>query len=391
MLKFFVVMCAAALCSLTAVAEPISYQGFLNENGTPANGIYDIKFKLIDAETGGTQIGPNVDAVNYQIVDGVFRYDLDFGDVYMGQDLWLRVFVREGDSTGPFTELLPRQRFTQVPKAAYATIAQTALDSFWEDAGDGTISYGSGVEKVLINRTNTIAGFEYFGVHAGTTGFGGMMMSTEETGAPAYAYGVGNSLKAYHYFRDNDDSWLPWIGGSNVLSIDSIGNMSIEGGLQVSGPVNSAAFVLNAPRTLTYSVSGDTFRSGSNTPSIGGDSAGGAYIAIPGNAWLLAPVHLPQGAEITAMHATYLDNATGNMIVTLESRQITGSLVVHGSLNSTGTSVSVITKSTNTIVDPIVDNTSRGYHIRVSSTSWPGNLLLRVFGVRVEYTVNEAQ
>ncbi|MCA9304825.1 MAG: hypothetical protein KC996_11945 [Phycisphaerales bacterium] len=391
MFRLFVMMWAAALCSFAAVAEPISYQGFLNDNGAPANGVYDIKFKLFDAELGGTQVGPNVDAVDYSIVDGVFRYDLDFGDVYMGQDLWLRVFVRPGDSTDSFTELLPRQHLTQVPKAAYATVAQTAMDSFWEDAGGGRITYGTGIDKVLINRTNTVAGFEYFGVHAGTTGFGGMVMSTEANGTPAYAYGVGNSLKAYHFFRQSDNAWLLWIGGTNVLDIDSIGNMSIVGGLEAGGPVNADAFVLNAPRTLTYSISGDTFRSGTSTPSIGGDASGGAYIAAPGNAWMLAPVHLPQGATITALHATYLDNATGNMVVTLESRQITGTLVVHGTVSSSGTSVSVLTMSTTTISDPIVDNTSRGYHIRVSSTSWPGNLLLRVFGVRVEYTVNEAQ
>jgi hypothetical protein len=391
MLKVIVLICSLAMCSLSAIADPISYQGFLNDSGAPANGIYDIQFKLYDAETGGSQLGPDVDANDLQVVDGVFRYDLDFGDVYMGQDLWLRIFVRPGDSMDPHIELLPRVKLTQVPKAAYATLAQSAMNTYWEDAGAGTISYGTGVDKVLINRSNRVAGFEYFGVHAATAGFGGMVLSTEATGNPVYGYGVDGSLGAYHFYRSNTSSWLLWIGGTSVLEIDSIGNMSITGDLEADGPVTAGAYALNSSRTLTYSISGDTFRSGNSAPSTGGDSAGGAYISIPGNAWMLAPVHLPQGAVITAIRATYLDNATGNMDISLESRQITGLLVVHGVVSSSGTSASVLTNATTTINDPIVDNTSRGYHVRVASTSWPGNLLLRVFGVRIEYTVDEVQ
>jgi len=391
MLRLFVMICAVALCSLSAVAEPISYQGFLKENGAPANGIYDIKFKLYDAELGGNQLGPNVDAINHEVVDGVFQYDLDFGDVYMGQDLWLRIFVRPGTSTEPHSELEPRVKFTQVPKAAYATVAQTAIDSYWEDAGGTNISYGTGVERVLVNRTNTIAGFEYFGVHAATNGFGGMVVSTEVSGKPVYGYAVDNTLQAYHYYRNNDNSWFLWIGGENVLQIDGVGNLEVQGDFHAAGVVTAGSFTLNSPRLLSKSISGDTFHSGSNSPFIAGDTSGGAYIALPGNGWLLAPLDLPQDARITAMHVTYLDNANGNMTVTLESRSVSGLLDVHATVSTSGGSVSVQTSSTSSITDPVVDNTARGYHIRAASTSWPGNILLRVFGVRVEYTVDEAQ
>ena len=34
-----------------------TYQGQLNDNGTPASGSFDFEFKLFDAAGGGTQVG----------------------------------------------------------------------------------------------------------------------------------------------------------------------------------------------------------------------------------------------------------------------------------------------------------------------------------------------
>ncbi len=97
------------------------------------------------------------------------------------------------------------------------------------------------------------------------------------------------------------------------------------------------------------------------------------------------------GAVITALHATFLDNATGNMVVALQTRTISGTLIEIASVSSSGASVSVQTATTNAITEGVVDNFTRGYHLRVFSSNWPGNLLLRIFGVRIEYTVDEVQ
>jgi hypothetical protein len=51
---------AAASLTLSAYAQSstaFTYQGFLRDNGAPANGTYDLRFALYDALSGGNQIG----------------------------------------------------------------------------------------------------------------------------------------------------------------------------------------------------------------------------------------------------------------------------------------------------------------------------------------------
>ncbi|MCA9275763.1 MAG: hypothetical protein KDA29_07040 [Phycisphaerales bacterium] len=50
----------AAVLATIAHAEPFTYQGSLNDNGAPANGEYDLIFRLYDAASGGAQLGAQV-------------------------------------------------------------------------------------------------------------------------------------------------------------------------------------------------------------------------------------------------------------------------------------------------------------------------------------------
>ena len=59
-LNAFAVTCGASLLASSAFAEPFTYQGQLNDAGEPANGEYDLVFRLFDAETDGTQLGVQV-------------------------------------------------------------------------------------------------------------------------------------------------------------------------------------------------------------------------------------------------------------------------------------------------------------------------------------------
>ncbi len=94
-----------------------SYQGYLEENGVPANGTYDFRFRLFDAATGGTQVGPTVVRSDVAVEKGRFTVQLDFGDVFDGRALWLEVGVRPGTSTGAYTSLSPRQALRAAPMA----------------------------------------------------------------------------------------------------------------------------------------------------------------------------------------------------------------------------------------------------------------------------------
>ncbi len=56
-----------------------SFQGRLNDGTNPANGSYDLQFRLYDAIAGGTQIGAVVSRPNTTLINGVFSVALDFG------------------------------------------------------------------------------------------------------------------------------------------------------------------------------------------------------------------------------------------------------------------------------------------------------------------------
>lgn len=56
------------------------FQDCLNDGTTPANGSYDLQFRLYNAATGGTQIGTTTALrPNTTLINGVFSVTLDFG------------------------------------------------------------------------------------------------------------------------------------------------------------------------------------------------------------------------------------------------------------------------------------------------------------------------
>lgn len=114
---------AAALALLlgagTAAAAPITYQGTLEDNGAPANGLYDMRFTLADAPVLGLAL-QFIDIDDVQVVDGLFEVEVDFEDAHFtGADRWLGVRI-EGIS------LNPRTKINYAPYAIRATRAQQA-------------------------------------------------------------------------------------------------------------------------------------------------------------------------------------------------------------------------------------------------------------------------
>src|SRR5580765_6968039 len=58
-----------------------NFQGRLNDGTNPANGSYDLQFKLYDAVSGGNQIGPLVSSPGTTLINGVFSVNLNFGSI----------------------------------------------------------------------------------------------------------------------------------------------------------------------------------------------------------------------------------------------------------------------------------------------------------------------
>jgi hypothetical protein len=138
---------------LQAVGTAFTYQGRLTDDqGTPLTGQYDFRFKLYDGSGGGAaQVGSTVAVEDLEVAEGRFTVKLDFGaSAFTGAPRWLEISVREGASTGGFTQLLPRQELTPAPYAQYAGgVDWSGIDNVPGDLTDGdddtTYSAGAGL------------------------------------------------------------------------------------------------------------------------------------------------------------------------------------------------------------------------------------------------------
>lgn len=115
--------CALALSMVarhacTQEARPstaITYQGQLRSASGNASIIskVDVQFRLFDALTGGTQIGPRLQADAVELRAGRFAATLDFGvPVLTGPARWLEIAVK-GPGDAEFTTITPRQLLTR--------------------------------------------------------------------------------------------------------------------------------------------------------------------------------------------------------------------------------------------------------------------------------------
>lgn len=160
-------MLAAASLTLSAYAQQSStaftYQGFLRDNGQPANGVYDLRFALYDSPSGGNQIGRIVLVEDVTVADGLFTVEVDFGAAPFntGARLWIEIGVRPGNSTGGHSLLTPRIELTPVPYAIYAqNVANNAVSANQLANDPASLSKVSGGALSIVNghlkRTNNV-------------------------------------------------------------------------------------------------------------------------------------------------------------------------------------------------------------------------------------------
>ncbi len=115
-----------AVHQAAAQGTAFTYQGALNNGTNPVTGLYDFKFTVFAASSGGSATGGPVTNTAVPVTNGLFTTIIDFGDgVFTGSTNWLRVqVVTNGGS--PFVTLLPRQELTPTPYAIFAETADAA-------------------------------------------------------------------------------------------------------------------------------------------------------------------------------------------------------------------------------------------------------------------------
>ncbi len=122
-----------------AVSNTFTYQGSLSDAGTPANGIYDLRFALLSDNAPV----PPVIVEDVVVTDGVFTVELDFGSAIDGNDFELEVGVRAGSAMGGFTILSPTTPIRPAPQAQIAGLAGEAVSVSPNAVGSAGIADGS--------------------------------------------------------------------------------------------------------------------------------------------------------------------------------------------------------------------------------------------------------
>ena len=117
----FLTLLAATFAGL-AQGTAFTYQGRLSDSGNPANGGYDLRFKLYNDVTNGNQVGPTLTNSATIVSNGLFVVALDFGGVFNGSNYWLEIAARTNGGNA-FTILNPRQTVTPAPYAIFASVA----------------------------------------------------------------------------------------------------------------------------------------------------------------------------------------------------------------------------------------------------------------------------
>jgi hypothetical protein len=114
------------LSTVRAQGTAFTYQGQLQNNGSPANGSYDLTFTLYNASSGGIGLfGPLTNSAT-AVTNGLFTTTLDFGsNAFGGAPWWLQIGVRTNGGAS-FATLTPRQQLTPTPYAIYSSGAGTA-------------------------------------------------------------------------------------------------------------------------------------------------------------------------------------------------------------------------------------------------------------------------
>jgi hypothetical protein len=273
-------LAAAALFNATALAQsitPITYQGDLKDNGTPANGTYDFTFTLYNAESAGSALAPPVCADNVSVVNGIFTISLQLPAITSGVPTYLQIGVRAdtGQSCGNplgFTTLTGRQPITPAPIAIAASAITKVSPSI-----PGALRYNS-----------TAARFE---------GFTGQFWVPLTVGAaltPANiqdntAPGFTNFTVPANVTRIGVDIWGGGGGGGGRSTLGNDGSCTITSGVDCAGSSGGSgaymrAFLDVTPGEVLAIQVGSGGAAGSNDTNGG---TGGTSIVFRGGTQLL--------------------------------------------------------------------------------------------------------
>lgn len=198
----------AFAAAANAQSTAFTYQGELKDGSTAASGVYDLRFRLFDAASGGSQVGATVCVDNVQVTNGLFTASVDFGQQFATiTSRHLETAVRRdtgltcANSTG-FTVMAPRQTLSPTPRAMAASVANTLA------APDGTPA-----SAVFVDNTGKVGIGTTSPTHWLHIAAAGPTLALQDTNAASQQAG-------YVSYRDNANVERAWVGYGTPGSTD---------------------------------------------------------------------------------------------------------------------------------------------------------------------------
>ena len=295
---FLVIAVLLLMTSALASAQTtmFTYQGRLQDTGTPANGTYDFQFTLWRDASDVTQLPPPtpVTRTSVLVTGGIFTVQLDFGaNAFTGADQFLEIGVRPAGSASAYTRLLPRQQITSTPyavRSANATTAETATTAT-NATQLGNVAASSYVQtsdsRLSDSRQPTAGSTNYIQNTTPGSGTNFNISGNGTTGGTLSANAV-NAATQYS------------IGGSRVLS--------------VTGRNNTFAGV-NAGQSNATGFSNAFFGTGAGENNMGGsgNSFFGAFAHTQGNLDIFNATAIGAGAEVAQSNSLVLGDTAVNV------------------------------------------------------------------------------
>lgn len=248
-LLLFVILLALDTLNAASLGSSFTYQGRLVDNGAGASGPYDLRFRLFNDATAGSQAGSTVTVAPLQVSNGLFTAQLDFGSaIFNGTSYWLEIGVRSNGSVSAYAILSPRQALTATPYALYALSAASA-------------------SAVSANAVTTV--------------------SIQNGSITAAKVGAGEVVKSLNGLRDDvtlaAGANLTLTPSGNTLTLSAgtgwslTGNAGTDASSQFLGTIDSQPLVLRAnndpvlrlvPASSPGSSSGGIFQPGAYAPNV---------------------------------------------------------------------------------------------------------------------------
>lgn len=207
---FFRVLVYAAIVVFSATsamsqAVTINHQGSLKFNGVPANGNYDFEFDVYTTATAG-QFAGGFSVFDVPVVNGIYSANLSYPLVTLGTSpRFLQLYVRPSGTT-TWTELTPRQSFTQAPYAVQSLNAVTLSGI----AANGFIQNSAALQSSSnfnISGTGLIG--DRLGVGTGSPTFKMELIDQSNTGLRVQTNAVGGTVASF--------------GGNGAFRVDASG------------------------------------------------------------------------------------------------------------------------------------------------------------------------